>query len=57
LGTPVVARDQRAGPEELYVWADTTVKHRFYSALLQGQFRDSVVTLSNDELEKLLAQV
>ena len=57
LGTPVVRRDQRAGPGELYVWAGTTVKYRFYSALLQGQFRDSVVTLGNDELEKLLAQV
>jgi hypothetical protein len=57
LGTPVVARDQRAKTDEFYVWAGTTVKYRFYSALLQGQFRDSVVTLSSDELEKLLAQV
>ncbi len=57
LGTPVVRRDHGTGPDELYVWAGTTVKYRFYSALLQGQFRDSVVTLGNDELEKLLAQV
>jgi hypothetical protein len=57
LGAPVVARDQPGEPGELYVWAGTTVKYRFYSALLQGQFRDSVITLSNDELEKLLAQI
>ena len=57
LGAPVVAGERRADKGELYVWAGTTVKYRFYSALMQGQFRESIVTLSSDEVEKLLGQV
>ena len=56
LGAPVVAGNRQAGKGELYLLAGTTVKYRFYSALLQGQFRDSVVTLNHDEVNKLLAQ-
>jgi hypothetical protein len=56
LGAPVVAGRQKSGKRELYLWAGTTVKYRFYSSLLQGQFRESVVTLGSDEVEKLLAQ-
>ncbi len=56
LGAPVIAGSRQDGRRELYLWAGTTVKYRFYSALLQGQFRDSVVTLSHDEVNKLLAQ-
>ena len=57
LGAPAVAGRHEPGERELYLWAGTTVKYRFYSALLQGQFRDSVVTLGSDEVEKLLGQV
>ena len=57
LGVPVVATGSQAGKGELYVWAGTTFKYRFYSSLLQGQFRESIVKLSRDEVEKLLAQV
>lgn len=57
LGAPVVAGSKQADKGELYVWAGTTVKYRFYSSLLQGQFRDSIVKFSSDELEKLLAQL
>ena len=56
LGAPVVAGNRARKKGELYVWAGASIKYRFYSALLQGQFRDSVVTLSSDEVEKLLAQ-
>ena len=57
LGTPVISGSRQADKGELYLWAGTTVKYRFYSSLMQGQFRDSVVTLSNDEVEKLIAQI
>jgi hypothetical protein len=57
LGAPVVAGSNQAGKGELYLWAGATAKYRFYSSLLQGQFRESVVKLSNDEVKKLLAQL
>jgi hypothetical protein len=57
LGTPVAAGNEQTGPRELYVWAGSSVKYRFYSALMQGQFRNSIVKFSSDEVEKLLAQV
>lgn len=56
LGAPVVARSSQTDNGELYLWAGTTVKYRFYSALMQGQFRNSVVKFSSDEVENLLAQ-
>lgn len=56
LGTPLAAGNNPAAKGELYLWAGATAKYRFYSSLLQGQFRESVVKFSNDEVEKLLAQ-
>jgi len=56
LGSPVVATNKRGDKGELYVWAGTTAKYRFYSALMQGQFRESIVKFSSDEVEKLLAR-
>jgi hypothetical protein len=56
LGAPLAAGSGEAGTGELYLWAGTTAKYRFYSSLLQGQFRESVVKLGNDEVEKLLAE-
>ena len=40
---------------EFYVFAGANIKYRFYSSLLQGQFRNSVHTLSRDEIEQTLA--
>ena len=40
---------------EFYIFAGANIKYRFYSSLLQGQFRDSVHTLSSDEIEQTLA--
>jgi hypothetical protein len=57
LGAPLVAANTQADQSELYVWAGTNVKYRFYSALMQGQFRESIVKFSSNEVEKLLAQV
>lgn len=57
LGAPVVAGSRQANKGELYLWAGTNVKYRFYSSLMQGQFRNSIVKFSSDEVEKLLVQV
>lgn len=57
LGAPVIASKGKSDKGELYLWAGSTVKYRFYSSLLQGQFRESVVKLGSDEVEKLLVQI
>jgi hypothetical protein len=56
LGAPLAKGSSDAAKGELYLWAGTTAKYRFYSSLLQGQFRESVVKLSSNEVEQLLAQ-
>lgn len=50
---PVEARGARG---EFYFFAGARVKARAYNAMLQGQFRDSVVTYSASEIEPLLAE-
>lgn len=41
---------------ELYVFVGARVKARAYNAFLQGQFRDSEVRYTSDEVEPLLAE-
>jgi hypothetical protein len=40
----------------LYLWAAVRGRLVGYDALLQGQFRDSQVTVNNEELERLLLE-
>lgn len=40
---------------EFYIFAGANIKYRFYSSLLQGQFRDSVHTLGLSQVEQTLA--
>lgn len=42
---------------EFYAFAGANIKYRFYSSLLQGQFRDSVHTLEHSQIEETLASV
>lgn len=42
---------------ELYFWTGLSVQLRAYNALLQGQFRDSVVTYDSDELNHVVGEV
>lgn len=44
---------QSAG-NDFYVWGAVTAHARAYNVFLQGQFRDSVVTFSSNELEHLI---
>ncbi len=54
LGAPVVADRLEGSTSEFYFWAGFNIKYRFYNAILQGQFRDSVVTFSSDQLESVI---
>jgi hypothetical protein len=52
MGVPIVKKTEKTHDPEFYIWFMASYQLRFYSALLQGQFRDSVVTFSDDELER-----
>lgn len=55
MSAPVPTESYRGG-RELYVFAGARIKARAYNAFLQGQFRDSEVRYSSDEVEPLLAE-
>lgn len=48
--------DARAARPEIYVHAGLRVKARAYNVFLQGQFRDSTVRYSYDEIEPIVAE-
>ncbi|MGH8176281.1 MAG: lipid A deacylase LpxR family protein [Steroidobacter sp.] len=60
IAAPVPVAPERArphdAPSELYFFAGARIEARAYNALLQGQFRDSEVTYSYDEIEPIVAQ-
>ncbi|MBV1881532.1 MAG: lipid A deacylase LpxR family protein [Pseudomonadales bacterium] len=51
---PSVATTGKA--DEFYVWGGVNFRLRLYNALLQGQFRESVVTYRSDELHPTLVE-
>jgi hypothetical protein len=51
---PVVASE--GGGAERYLWGGFNVKARAYNAFLQGQFRQSDVTFSRDELRPVILE-
>lgn len=55
MSAPVPTESYRGG-RELYVFLGARVKARAYNAFLQGQFRDSEVRYTSDEVEPLLAE-
>lgn len=54
--TPGLAPDCVQGPREFYVWAGIKGRARTYNALLQGQFRDSVLSYDWDEVRPVLGE-
>jgi hypothetical protein len=56
MSAPVPSESYRGGERELYVFAGARVKARAYNAFLQGQFRDSEVRYTSDEVQPLLAE-
>lgn len=53
MGEPVVKKTEKTHKPEFYIWLLANYQLHFYNALLQGQFRDSVVTFSNHDLERI----
>lgn len=50
------ATDARRSRSEVFMFAGVKLKARAYNAFLQGQFRDSTVRYSFDEIEPLVAE-
>jgi len=44
------------GKNEFYLWAGARLNLRIYNALLQGQFRNSEVTVSSADMQRLVAE-
>ena len=53
---PVFSSNSAEKADEFYVWAGGRLNVRLYNALLEGQFRDSVVTISSDDMQRLVAE-
>lgn len=53
---PVIGNALRQGVRELYVWGGVKLRARAYNVFLQGQFRDSEVELSSNQIEHLNAE-
>jgi hypothetical protein len=57
LGTPVArSKEVAGGPRELFLWGTLQVRHRFYNAMIEGQFRNSEVTFDRSELDSTLGE-
>lgn len=54
VGTSALNSKGRSSRGEAYVWAGIDARFRIYNALLQGQFRESRVTYTYDELHPLV---
>jgi hypothetical protein len=53
---PIIGAPMRKGVRELYVWAGLKARVRAYNAFLQGQFRDSAVTVPYSRTEQLIGE-
>lgn len=53
---PVFSSNGTGKKDEFYVWAGGRLNIRIYNVLLQGQFRESEVTVSSDDMERLVAE-
>lgn len=56
IGAPILSADKEAAGVERYFWAGINFKYRAYNALLQGQFRESAVTFTHDELNPWIVE-
>jgi hypothetical protein len=52
----VPVTSSEGGGEEQYLWGGFNVRARVYNAFLQGQFRESPVTFTHDELRPLVLE-
>jgi hypothetical protein len=55
--SPIVSGgDGRGGRRELYVWGGAKMRLRAYNVFLQGQFRDSAVEFSSNDVERAVLE-
>jgi hypothetical protein len=55
--SPIVSNgDGRGGRRELYVWGGAKMRFRAYNVFLQGQFRDSAVKFSSNDVERAVLE-
>ncbi len=54
-----ISRDnfRGSGGRDFFLWSAITLRAKVYNAFLQGQFRDSEVTFSGDELNHILGEL
>lgn len=55
--TPLNSPGKASNSTEWFFWASGLARLRIYNAFLQGQFRDSIVTFSSDDLRHLLGEL
>jgi hypothetical protein len=53
---PIFSSSASEHKDEFYLWAGARLNLKIYNALLQGQFRHSEVTVSNKDMERLVAE-
>jgi len=53
---PLFSSNNTGDGDEFYLWAGGRLNLRIYNALLQGQFRHSEVTVSSEDMERLVAE-
>jgi hypothetical protein len=53
---PVIGTSVGEGQREFYIWGGVKARFRVYNAFLEGQFRDSVVTVPASEVERLIGE-
>ena len=56
MGIPTNRFGSGKNVNEFFFWGGMSLRYRFYTALLQGQFRDSAVTFSASELNPLILE-
>lgn len=52
-GSPIAKNYSGRNSSDLFLYFGANVSHQFYNAILQGQFKDSAVTYSSDEINSL----
>jgi hypothetical protein len=53
---PIFSSNKAKRKNEFYLWLGGRLNLRIYNALLQGQFRHSEVTISSEDMERLVAE-
>lgn len=56
IGAPIISANKEQDSTERYFWSGINLKYRVYNALLQGQFRESTVTFTRDELNSWIVE-